>query len=131
MQPQLLLKKVRGFVHKRKYTALTQYNELVYFPHAIIERDAVIASTSAFIEKLIPMLAADPLSANLDSFIVDLVLLDSGEVKIIEINPFAEFAGSGLFSWCDWHRCLILRCCNLSLMCLVFWAGQNRRTLMY
>ena len=38
-------------------------------------------------------------AADLESFVVDLVLLDDSSVRIVEINPFAEFAGSGLFAW--------------------------------
>ncbi len=36
---------------------------------------------------------------HLESYVLDLVLLESGDVKVIEVNPLAEFAGTGLFQW--------------------------------
>lgn len=90
---------VRGFVFNRKLTALTQYNQTCYFPQALLEREKVIAACTEFVEKLIPAIAADPSSADLANCVVDLVILNDGRVMIIELNPFAEFAGSGLFSW--------------------------------
>ena len=90
---------VRGFIYNHKFTALTQYNQTCYFPQALQERDAVVAACTRFMETLMPALAADPSSSGLASFVVDLVMLNDGRVMIIELNPFAEFAGSGLFSW--------------------------------
>ena len=90
---------IRGFVYSRQLTALTQYNQLVYFPQALLEREMVVDKVSEFMEELIPALAADPSSSTLEHFVVDLVVLDDGRVVIIELNPFAEFAGSGLFAW--------------------------------
>jgi hypothetical protein len=90
---------IRGFVYNQKLTALTQYNQTCYFPQALLEREGVIAACTEFVETLIPALAADPSSAGLANFVVDLVMLNDGRVMVIELNPFAEFAGSGLFSW--------------------------------
>ena len=86
---------IRGFVFEGKFTALTQYNQLCYFPSAVAEKAATAAAVDVFMAELIPRVTA----ASLESFVVDLVVLDDGSVKVIEINPFAEYAGSGLFAW--------------------------------
>jgi len=85
---------IRGFVFKGTFTALTQYNQLCYFPSAVAEKAATVAAVTAFMAELIPRIAA----TSLESFVVDLVLAD-GAVRVIELNPFAEYAGSGLFAW--------------------------------
>jgi hypothetical protein len=86
-------KEFRGFVHKGRFTALTQYNELCFFPDVVLEKERIKSVVGLFMHDLnldIP---------GLDSYVVDLVMLDDGSVRIIELNPFAEFAGAGLFSW--------------------------------
>eukprot|EP00854_Cymbomonas_tetramitiformis_P004737 gene4737-5793_t len=90
---------VRGFVYQWKFTALTQYNDMVFFPHAVVHQTEVRDQCTAFMSELVPRLQQDPTANAMDSFVVDLVILDDGRVRIIEINPFAEYAGSGLFSW--------------------------------
>jgi hypothetical protein len=91
----------RAFVYKGKFTALTQYNEFIYFPTMVAHKDAIAEQVSHFInEKLVPIIS-------LPNFVIDFALKyptdEGGEYKIyvVEINPFAEFAGSGLFTWTE------------------------------
>ena len=36
---------------------------------------------------------------NLQNFIVDIVIMSDGTIRIVELNPYGEFAGSCLFDW--------------------------------
>jgi len=92
----------RGFVYSKSLTAITQYNQFCYFPRVIKFKEQLLTIMKSFIEKeLVP-------TVPLDNFIIDIILVsetpDQGvysnlKVYIVEINPFAEFAGEGLFSW--------------------------------
>ena len=88
----------RAFVYQGKLTAITQYNEMCYFPELVQHQEDI----GRF---MIETVQRDVLPAiqSLDSLVIDIILSrsDSGEwlLKIVEINPFAEFAGTGLFSW--------------------------------
>ena len=85
----------RGFVYIGKLTAVTQYNPLCYFPEVVQDKDVLKSVIEEFMEdktQLVP---------ELDSYVVDLIVLDDNTVRIIELNPFVENAGSGLF---DWHK---------------------------
>lgn len=135
---------LRAFVHEDKLTALTQYNNLCYFPRFARNADAICELVKA----QFPTISR---SVPLKSYVLDLVLcpavkpeakdtdikragaaeqadtdpsarggdskrneavvvgkspessssdyLSGLELKVIEVNPLAEFAGSGLFSW--------------------------------
>jgi hypothetical protein len=85
---------VRGFVYRSQFTALTQYNEMVFFPQTLLDEASMVANVTRFMDHLIPQL-----EGTLESFVVDLVLLENDQVRVIEVNPFAEYAGSGLFAW--------------------------------
>eukprot|EP00300_Choanocystis_sp_HF-7_P027665 c32855_g1_i1.p1 GENE.c32855_g1_i1~~c32855_g1_i1.p1 ORF type:complete len:382 (+),score=71.42 c32855_g1_i1:97-1242(+) len=112
---------LRGFVCGKSLTALTQYNPYVFFPR--------LAASRAFIEDLVRRFVAELGDRiPLQNYVLDLVVrsrdcpspLDddpaagSGAgvaprgdfnadaslmVNVIELNPLAEFAGDGLFSW--------------------------------
>jgi len=103
----------RGFVYKRKLTALTQYNEMCFFPALRTLQDQILARITADFTRLLGTIP-------LDNFVVDFVLatktesanpetellnkrlelsIDQYQVWVVELNPFAEFAGAGLFSW--------------------------------
>jgi hypothetical protein len=124
---------LRGFVYNRKLTALTQYNELVYFP---LYSDAKYRNTIVqLISKQFEFIVSRNFPASLNHCVVDFVIcfptevdeerkqsssssssssdaslfgsdltatiqsLNTMKVYIIELNPFAEFAGSGMFDW--------------------------------
>ncbi len=101
----------RGFIYQSKFTALTQYNNFVAFPLLQAEHDYIVKLiTKEFEDKIFPKIA-------LKNYVLDFVLcapteeqyhnqtafgvdrLKNLKVFVVEINPMAEFAGSGLFSW--------------------------------
>ena len=85
---------LRGFVYKGVLTALTQYNNLAFFPEHREGKREVEGKVRSFIAGFIRAL-----ETTLTSFIVDLVLDDEGKVWAVEVNPFGELAGSCLFGW--------------------------------
>ena len=80
----------RGFVYKEKFTALTQYNNLAYFPEHLEIKSEIEQKMKEFIEGM---------KYVMECFILDLVIDDKGKVWVVEINPFGELAGACLFSW--------------------------------
>jgi len=45
-----------------------------------------------------------PKLTSLSNYVIDFILIEKGDsfdTYIVELNPFAEFAGGGLFSWVD------------------------------
>jgi len=85
---------LRGFIYNGVLTALTQYNNIAYFPQHKKDKEHVEQKVKIFTEKLI--VAMKP---SLDSFVVDIVIDVEGRVWAVEVNPFGELAGSCLFSW--------------------------------
>jgi len=104
----------RGFVYNKRLTALTQYNEFCYFPFLKSHSQAIVNKIEKDFEAMIKVIP-------LKNYIVDFVLapdsdssssstteleqdpnlrnLEKLKVFIVELNPFAEFAGAGLFDW--------------------------------
>merc|ERR1712037_313344 len=85
---------LRGFVHKGVFTALTQYNNLAYFPEHIESKAEVEEKVKSFVKVFIKAM-----ESVLDSFVMDIVIDDAGKVWVVEVNPFGEMAGSCLFEW--------------------------------
>merc|ERR1712037_298186 len=85
---------LRGFVHKGVFTALTQYNNLAYFPEHIESKAEVEEKVKSFVKVFIKAM-----ESVLDSFVMDIVIDDAGKVWVVEANPFGEMAGSCLFEW--------------------------------
>eukprot|EP00026_Physarum_polycephalum_P011538 Phypoly_transcript_11772.p1 GENE.Phypoly_transcript_11772~~Phypoly_transcript_11772.p1 ORF type:complete len:347 (+),score=55.63 Phypoly_transcript_11772:89-1129(+) len=87
----------RGFVYGKKMTAITQYNELVYFPLLLLQKEKIQKKILEFFNnELMPKLTS------LSNYVIDFILIEKGDsfdTYIVELNPFAEFAGGGLFSW--------------------------------
>ncbi|KAL6078085.1 Cell division cycle protein 123 [Balamuthia mandrillaris] len=86
----------RGFVCHKKFTALSQYFHIAYFPQLKQQRNSILANITecyAKVQDLIPV----------DSFIVDFAVLNDGQVLVIELNPFHNYEGcgtdAGLFNW--------------------------------
>jgi len=97
----------RGFIYQGKMTALSQYNEYVYFPLLQSRKQQVLdLILKDFHEKIAPRIP-------LKDYVLDFVLCTAKEedydssgdrysnvqVFVIEVNPLAEFAGTGLFTW--------------------------------
>ena len=85
---------LRGFVHKGVFTALTQYNNLAYFPEHKESKAEVEEKVKSFVKVFIKAM-----ESVLDSFVMDIVVDDDGKVWVVEVNPFGEMAGSCLFEW--------------------------------
>merc|ERR1712165_511938 len=85
---------LRGFAHKGVFTALTQYNNLAYFPEHKESKAEVEEKVKSFVKVFIKAM-----ESVLDSFVMDIVVDDDGKVWVVEVNPFGEMAGSCLFEW--------------------------------
>lgn len=92
-------------MHEKQLTAITQYNEFIYFPYMVSQKAAIEAKIRAFVENEIVSLFS-----TMKNYVLDLALAyprgegDDYKVYIVEVNPLAEFAGTGLFSWIeDWQ----------------------------
>jgi len=82
----------RGFVYKHQLNAVCQYYDTVYFEKLNNEQHIYKQKILEFfpkIDKLVP----------LENYIVDFVCFDTGEIKVIELNPWASTTGASLFSW--------------------------------
>ena len=60
---------LRGFIYKGNFTALTQYNNLAFFPEHIKEKDNIERKVKKFMENFI-----DVMKTTLESFVADMVL---------------------------------------------------------
>jgi len=85
---------LRGFVYKGRLTALTQYNNLAFFPEHLDSKAEIEAKVKSFAEGFIKAM-----ESVLGSFIIDIVVDNNGKVWVVEVNPFGELAGSCLFRW--------------------------------
>lgn len=100
---------LRAFVYARQLTAITQYNNYCFFPHLVAHKEALRAKVEAFVASVLPSLPLEHCVLDLafvrDNDVESDLFLDSSvdvtafRVVIVEVNPLAEFAGSGLFSW--------------------------------
>lgn len=90
----------RGFIKTingvKKMTGLTQYNNFCYFPNLIrLEKEIENLISDFVTQELIP-------NIKLEHYVIDIVLVEeNGKLspRIVEVNPFGEFAGGGLFVW--------------------------------
>ena len=85
---------LRGFVWKKKLTALSQYNNIAFLPSLVKQKDEIEAKVKLFMEEFIKRVGE-----KIENFVVDIVLDYDGKVWVVELNPFGELAGSCLFSW--------------------------------
>ncbi|CAF0946305.1 unnamed protein product [Adineta ricciae] len=106
MDRQSLKSEFRAFIYKRKLTALTQYNEYIVDRVLIEQKRIVLESVENFFktENLLEQIPYD-------NCVLDLILIENSpgnyRVYICEVNPLAEFAGTGLFSWLN-DRAILL-----------------------
>ena len=85
---------LRGFVYQGSLTALTQYNRTCYFPDQLETKAEVEEKVRTFMKGFIVAMRS-----LLESFVVDIVVDTTGQVWVVEVNPFGELADSCLFSW--------------------------------
>eukprot|EP01147_Barroeca_monosierra_P004484 gene4484-71_t len=85
----------RVFVYKGNITAISQYDYRFYFPELNQpgEQDKIREKIKEFFVSEVMELLGQK------NYIVDLGILKSGEIKIIELNPYEPSTGTGLFSW--------------------------------
>jgi hypothetical protein len=95
----------RVFVYGKNVTAITQYNDGCFFPRL----HANALTFSELIKEVINKTVIPVLPPSLSNSIIDIIVIQNKasefgwDVKVVEVNPFAEFAGSGLFKWeVDW-----------------------------
>jgi hypothetical protein len=106
---------LRAFVFERRLTAISQYNEYLFFPHLVAHQDAVRAKASQFVADVMPLLPLDNCVLDLalvrdgdceDDLFMDMTRADAASIDkfrvvIVELNPFAEFMGGGCFRHTD------------------------------
>lgn len=87
----------RGFVHKGKLNALSQYNYICFFPRLVDMKDKICQVIRTFFDTKIQ----EKLSTTFDSYIIDFALLGDYpyEIMVIELNPFLCSTDGCLFSW--------------------------------
>jgi hypothetical protein len=83
----------RAFIFHRKLTAVTQYNEHIVDKYLLKNKDCILESIKEFFQKE-NLLEQIPY----ENSVLDLIFIGN-QIYICEINPLAEFAGTGLFSW--------------------------------
>ncbi|KAH3758857.1 cell division cycle protein 123-like [Pelomyxa schiedti] len=97
----------RGFVHNGQFTALTQYNNFAFFPKLLARREEIVRFISEDYRNRIQPKISIP------SYVIDFVLcvpregeypgrtdrFQNLQIWVVEINPLAEFAGTGMFTW--------------------------------
>eukprot|EP00005_Dracoamoeba_jomungandri_P004910 CAMPEP_0174253846 /NCGR_PEP_ID=MMETSP0439-20130205/3210_1 /TAXON_ID=0 /ORGANISM="Stereomyxa ramosa, Strain Chinc5" /LENGTH=341 /DNA_ID=CAMNT_0015335111 /DNA_START=281 /DNA_END=1306 /DNA_ORIENTATION=- len=83
----------RGFVHKNKLTAVSQYDRR-FNKHAIEHREELEAVILDFFESHCREVFSD-----YGAYIIDFGLNLDMEIKVIELNSFESWTGACLFSW--------------------------------
>ncbi|CAF4596981.1 unnamed protein product, partial [Rotaria sp. Silwood1] len=103
-----LKSELRAFIFKHKLTALTQYNEYIFDKNLLRKKDLILKSIKNFFQNE-HVLERIPY----ENCILDLILIENEnnnyQIFICEINPLAEFAGTGLFSWLNDRNILLGR----------------------
>ena len=91
----------RCFVRDAKLTAISQYFPHCYFPNKVHAKAAQIRDMVQRYFGEVLLKECNELNTELESsYILDLnVDVDSGEIVIIELNPFARTTGAGVFDW--------------------------------
>ena len=88
---------IRGFVYKKQLTGLTQYCPDIMFPNMLKCKDEIVQVIQQFVDKEIKALPIENLVLD---FALKYPTKDSTwKVYVVELNPLAEFAGSGMFAW--------------------------------
>jgi hypothetical protein len=88
----------RGFVYKKKLTAVSQYYDTVYFDFLVKNRDQIQQRIQHYFETTICPLIA------MENYVIDFVVYDDlsndqNKVIVIELNPWAKTTGASMFSW--------------------------------
>lgn len=101
----------RCFVYKNELTAITQYDNLAYFPHLVINRELYSQAIRNFFYTKVRDCFRDTNFP--ESYIIDFAIIDSNmnnndmteknlndiQVVVIELNAFNARTGASLFDW--------------------------------
>eukprot|EP00026_Physarum_polycephalum_P014930 Phypoly_transcript_15499.p1 GENE.Phypoly_transcript_15499~~Phypoly_transcript_15499.p1 ORF type:complete len:186 (+),score=19.32 Phypoly_transcript_15499:365-922(+) len=82
----------RGFVWKKKLTAISQYFDMVYFVDVKTKKEKYLQLINTFFAKVVNQIPYK-------DFIIDFSVELNGEVQMIELNPFTKFTSACLFNW--------------------------------
>lgn len=108
MNRQNLKSEFRAFIYKHQLTAISQYNEYIFDRNLFERKDLILTSIKIFFQNE-HILEKIPY----ENYVLDLILIENDhsnyQVFICEINPLAEFAGTGLFSWLNDRNILLGR----------------------
>lgn len=83
----------RGFVYQNQLVALSQYFTQCYFATLAEEMPQIVQLVTAFFTSIV-----QPKLVELQDYVVDFVVVDK-QVLLLEVNPYKETTGSGLFDW--------------------------------
>lgn len=91
----------RGFVYNNKLNAVSQYDDVVYYPNVTRHKEVICTRIKAFFEQHVKEALQEHKNYVVDFFV------GPTDVYIIEINPFHNGAGACLFTWRE-HRELFM-----------------------
>jgi len=87
----------RGFVYNNELNAVSQYDDIVYYPNVTRHKQVICTRIKSFFEKHVKEALQEHKNYVVDFFV------GPTNVYIIEINPFHNGAGACLFTWRE-HR---------------------------
>lgn len=87
----------RGFVYNNELNALSQYDDVVYYPNVVQYKEVICSRIKAFFEQHVKEALQEHKNYVVDFFV------GLEKVYLIEINPFHNGAGACLFTWRE-HR---------------------------
>ena len=87
----------RGFVYNNQLNAVSQYDDVLYYPNVVQYREVICTRIKAFFEQHVKEALQEHKNYVVDFFV------GPEKVYLIEINPFHNGAGACLFTWRE-HR---------------------------
>ena len=87
----------RGFVYDNKLNAVSQYDDVVYYPNVVRYKEVICTRIKAFFEQHVKEALQEHKNYVVDFFV------GPEKVFLIEINPFHNGAEACLFTWRE-HR---------------------------
>ena len=88
IQPEL---EFRGFVFQKKLTAVTHYYKFCYMTRLVDEAEEISTLLCDYFATIADVLP--------DNCVLDFVITQRNQIKIVELNPWSIHASSALFSW--------------------------------
>ena len=91
----------RGFVYDNKLNAVSQYDDVVYYPNVVQYKEVICRRIKDFFEQHVKEALQEHKNYVVDFFV------GPEKIFLIEINPFHNGAGACLFTWRE-HRELFM-----------------------